>query len=427
MFAVWFVIAGVLLVGVALFGSFLKRLPLTAAVVYLAAGVALGPWGANLLRMDPLEDAKLLERLTEVAVIISLFTAGLKLRIPLTDRRWRPAILLASVAMLLTVSAIAAVAVLVLGLPLSAAVLLGAVLAPTDPVLASDVQVEHAGDAEPLRFSLTAEAGLNDGTAFPFVMLGLGLMGAHELGASGWRWAAIDLVWAVVAGLGIGTLCGAAIARLVLYMRRVHREAVGLDEFLALGLIALSYGIALLLSAYGFLAVFAAGLSVRRTEREHNQGAAPDDVKSAGKSSEEQATDPSSAPAYMARAVLGFNEQLERLGELAIVLVIGAMLATVTVERSAIWLTIILFIVVRPLATLLTLAWEPFSRRQRVLIAWFGVRGVGSIYYLAFALAHGMPSTTGRALADFTLIVVASSIVLHGVSVTPLMRRYSTR
>ena len=425
MFAVWFVIAGALLVGIALTGSVLKRLPLTAAMFYLAAGVALGPWGAGLLHIDALRDAELLERFTEVTVIISLFTAGLKLRLPGSDRRWRPAILLASFAMLLTVAAIAAFAVLVLGLPLSVAVLLGAILAPTDPVLASDVQVEHAGDAEPLRFSLTGEAGLNDGTAFPFVMLGLGLMGAHELGDYGWRWATIDLAWAVLAGLGIGTVCGAAVARLVLYLRRVHREAVGLDEFLALGLIALSYGLALLLSAYGFLAVFAAGLSVRRTEREHSEGAAPDDVAQAGKSSEEQATNPDTAPAYMARAVLGFNEQLERLGELAIVLVIGAMLATITLDRSAIGLTVVLFVVVRPLATLLTLVRVPSSRLQRAFIAWFGVRGVGSIYYLAFALTHGVPSSIGRVLADFTLVAVASSIVLHGVSVTPLMRRYS--
>jgi sodium/hydrogen antiporter len=193
MFAVWFVIAGILLVGIALSGSVLKRLPLTAAVIYLAAGAALGPWGAGLLQIDALRDAELLERITEVAVIISLFTAGLKLRIRATDRRWRPAILLASFAMLLTVAALAMFGVLVFGLPVGAAVLLGAVLAPTDPVLASDVQVEHAGDAEPLRFSLTAEAGLNDGTAFPFVMLGLGLMGAHELGAYGWRWVTLDL------------------------------------------------------------------------------------------------------------------------------------------------------------------------------------------------------------------------------------------
>jgi NhaP-type Na+/H+ or K+/H+ antiporter len=256
-------------------------------------------------------------------------------------------------------------------------------------------------------------------------MLGLGLMGAHGIGEYGWRWVTVDLLWAVAAGLGVGTLCGSGIGKLVIYLRRVHREAVGLDEFLTLGLIALSYGLALLVHSYGFLAVFAAGLSVRRIERQHTEVAAPADVKDAAASSEEQATDPSTAPAYMARAVLGFNEQLERLGEVAIVLVVGAMLAGVETTGPGIWLALSLFLVIRPAATLLTLVRVRLSRPQRAFIAWFGVRGVGSIYYLAYALSHGVPAPAARTLADVTLVVVAGSIVLHGISVTPLMQRYS--
>jgi NhaP-type Na+/H+ or K+/H+ antiporter len=427
MSTVWFVITGALLIGMALAGTVLKRLPLTASMFYLTAGALLGPWGAGLLHVNALGDASVLERVTEIAVIISLFTAGLKLRLPASDRRWRTAILLATVAMVLTIGGVAAFAVAAVGLPLGAAVLLGAVLAPTDPVLASDVQVEHAHDAEPVRLSLTGEAGLNDGTAFPFVLLGLGLLDTHELGAYGWRWLMIDLAWAVVAGLGVGTLCGAGIGKLVLYLRRVHREAVGLDEFLALGLIALSYGIALLLNGYGFLAVFAAGLSVRRIERQHSDLAPPADVSEAGRSTEEQATDPGTAPAYMARAVLSFNEQLERLGELAVVLIVGAMLADIQAWGPGSVLAFSLFVVIRPLATLLTLFRAPLSRPQRAFIAWFGVRGVGSIYYLAYALSHGVSAPAARMLADVTLVVVAASILLHGVSVTPLMHRYSAR
>jgi NhaP-type Na+/H+ or K+/H+ antiporter len=362
---------------------------------------------------------------TEFAVVISLFTAGLKLRLAGSDRRWQAPILLAALAMVLTVGGIAAVAVPTLGLSLGAAVLLGALLAPTDPVLASDVQVSHEHDAEPVRFSLTGEAGLNDGTAFPFVMLGLGLMGAHEIGAYGWRWFAVDLVWAVAAGLGVGTVCGAGIGKLVIYLRRVHREAVGLDEFLALGLIALSYGIALLVHAYGFLAVFAAGLSVRRIERQHSEVTAPADVEHAAASTEEQATNPDTAPAYMAHAVLGFNEQLERLGELVVVLVVGAMLSDIEAASAGIWFALSLFVVIRPVATLLALVRVPLSRPQRAFIAWFGVRGIGSIYYLAYALSHGASASAGRLLVDVTLVVVAASIVVHGISVTPLMQRYS--
>ena len=426
MATIWFVITGALLIGFALAGTVLKRLPVTPAMFYLAAGAWLGPWGVGLLQLDPFDDAEMLERLTEVAVIISLFTAGLKLRLPWSDRRWQIAMLLAGVAMILTIAGIAAFAVAI-GLALPLALLLGAILAPTDPVLASDVQVIHEHDAEPVRFSLTGEAGLNDGTAFPFVMLGLGLMGLHDLGGYGWRWWTLDLLWAVAAGLVVGTLCGAGIARLVIYLRREHKEAVGLDEFLALGLIALSYGIALLVGAYGFLAVFAAGLSVRRVERQHAEVTPSKAVKQAGLTAEEQATDPGTAPAYMANAVLGFNEQLERLGELAVVVVVGAMLAGIETVEPGLWLVLVLFAVIRPLSTALALLVTRLSPSQRAFIGWFGVRGVGSIYYLAFALTHGVAGLVARTLVDMTLVVVAASIVLHGVSVTPLMRRYLAR
>lgn len=403
----WFLIAGVLLVAVGVAGSLLKRLPLTTSMFYLGAGALLGPWGAGLIDLDVIGDAPLLETLTELAVIISLFTAGLKLRLPFADKRWRTALLLASVAMTLTVAGIAAFGVLAAGLSLAAAVLLGAVLAPTDPVLASDVQVAHEHDAEPVRFSLTGEAGFNDGTAFPFVMLGLGLIGAHELGENGWRWVAVDVIWAVAAGLAVGGAAGAGIGRLVLYMRRAHTEARGFDEFLALGLIALSYGIALQIHAYGFLAVFAAALSMRRIERQESDA----------------------APAKkMARAVLEFNEQLERLGEVAVVIVVGALLADIAGWTSGLLVALAVFTLIRPAATAVTLAGSALTATQRAFVAWFGVRGVGSIYYLTYALVHGASaSPEARAIADVTLVVVAASIVLHGVSVTPLMRRYRAR
>ncbi len=428
MSTVWFVIAGALLIGMALAGTVLKRLPLTAALFYLTAGALLGPWGVGLLHVDALDDASWLERLTEIAVIISLFTAGLKLRLPVSDRRWRAAILLATVAMVITMGGVATFAMAAFGLPLGSAVLLGALLAPTDPVLASDVQVEHEHDAEPVRLSLTAEAGLNDGTAFAFVMLGLGLMGTHALGPYAWRWLVIDVVWAVVGGLGVGTLCGAGIGQLVLYLRRVHREAVGLDEFIALGLIAISYGIALLLHAYGFLAVFTAGLSMRRIERQHSEVTPAPDVADAGRSREEQATDPGTAPAYMARAVLGFNEQLERLGELAVVVVVGAMLADIEAlePRSRVGARSVCR---HPAdgddADADSRATVTAAARVHRLVR--RARNVSSVYYLAYALSHGVSAPADRMLADMTLVVVTASIVVHGVSVTPLMQRYSAR
>jgi NhaP-type Na+/H+ or K+/H+ antiporter len=423
----WYLTIGGLLVVMAIAGSLLKRLPLTASIFYMAVGIGLGPPGAGLLQIDILRDAHLLERLTEVAVIVSLFTAGLKLRLPLSDRRWRPPVLLASVGMVVTVAGIAAVGHLALGLSPGAAVLLGAVLAPTDPVLASDVQVEHAGDHEEVRFTLTGEAGLNDGTAFPFVMLGLGLLGVHQMGALGARWLAIDGLWAICAGLVVGTACGSLVSRLVLYLRRKHREAVGLDDFLALGLIALSYGLALAIHSYGFLAVFAAGLALRRIEREDSGQPAPGEVGEAADGRTGPATHDERSPAAMAQAVLAFNQQLERVGEVAIVLVIGALLAAVSWSSLPLWFFAVLLLAIRPAATFLSLPGTKTTIGQRLLVAWFGVRGIGSVYYLAFALTHGLDGGEARVVADLTLAVVAVSIVAHGVSVTPLMKRYAAR
>jgi NhaP-type Na+/H+ or K+/H+ antiporter len=428
-FNLWFAIVGLLFISMALAGSLLKRLPLSSSLLYLLAGVALGPLGWKLMNINPVEQAKVLERVTEVAVIISLFTSGLKLRVSLKDHLWRLPLRLAFGSMIITVALITVIGVFLLRLPLGAAILLGAVLAPTDPVLASDVQVENASDSDRLRFSLTGEAGLNDGSAFPFVMLGLGLLGLHELGDFGWRWFAVDVLWAVLAGLGIGALFGNLVAHIVLYLRRQHKEAVGLDDFLVLGLIAMSYGVALLCHAYGFLAVFAAGLALRATERKHSGEKPPEEAIQAAETGqkEEIATHPELAPAYMAQAVLDFNEQLERIGEVAVVLLVGGMLSLrlITLEMAG-FVALMLF-VVRPIATHVGLLGARASRVQRGLIGWFGIRGIGSIYYLMYAIAHDLPTDISQRLVDLTFAVVASSIILHGISVTPLMNVYSKR
>ena len=187
-FEIWALIIGALLITMALSGTWLRQLPVSTAMLYLAAGYGLGPAGLALLAPDPLAYSVILERVAEVAVLISLFAVGLKLALPLSDKGWRLPLRLATVSMTITVALIAAIGMVGFGLSLGAAVLLGAILAPTDPVLASDVQLREANDRDRVRFSLTGEGGLNDGAAFPFVLLGLGLLGLHDLGASGWRW-----------------------------------------------------------------------------------------------------------------------------------------------------------------------------------------------------------------------------------------------
>jgi NhaP-type Na+/H+ or K+/H+ antiporter len=425
----WYLVVGIVFIIMALSGSVLKRLPLSASMLYLGAGVLVGPQALDLINFDPLAESDVIERITEVAVIVSLFSAGLKLRVPLRDPLWRLPVVLASWSMTLTVGLIALVGVVALGLPLGAAILLGAVLAPTDPVLASDVQVTGPRDRDRLRFTLTGEAGLNDGTAFPFVMLGLGLLGLHDIGELGWRWLAIDVLWAIPGGLLIGGLLGTATGRVILYLRHEHKEAVGLDDFFALGLIAISYGTAIFLHTYGFLAVFAAGLALRKIEeRSGGLEQAPDEVIAAAAAEgreEEIATDPKTAPAYMTQAVLGFTEQLERIGEVVVMLMVGVMISVTGVPDTALWFVPLLLVVIRPVAAGLGMIRSTTTSLQRAFIAWFGIRGIGSIYYLMYAIQHGLSVDSARLITGLTLAVVASSVVVHGVSVTPLMRRYS--
>ncbi|CAN7165187.1 cation:proton antiporter [Rhizobacter sp. LjRoot28] len=444
--ALWAIVAGLLLIVMAISTSLLNRLPISRAILYLLVGVAISPIGFGWLRISFTDNAGLIEGVAEVVVLASLFTSGLKLRAPLTTRRWTRPLRLASVSMVVTVLLITLVGVGLLGLSLGAAVLLGAILAPTDPVLAADVQVANAHDRDELRFALTGEGGLNDGTAFPVVMLGLGLLGLHSLGDAGWRWVAVDVVWAVSAGIACGAAVGHGVGALVLYLRRIHKHALGLDNFIGLGVIALSYGVAVAAHAYGFLAVFAAGVAFRQIERRHSLRHPAATAAATGASKvataagvaavaeegnpaatlDALATDDTQAAGFMAHAVLTFNEQIEHLGEMVAVVMLGALLWTVDWYDVPWFFAIAMLIVVRPVAVLIGLAGSASTPVQSGFIGWFGIKGIGSLYYLAYACDHGLEEPLATSLVALTLSTVVLSNVLHGVSVTPLMRTYAS-
>jgi sodium/hydrogen antiporter len=426
MLTAWFLITGSLLLLMVLTGTLLERLPISSAIIYLMIGIVLGPYGLNLLTFDPIVNSKGLELVAEIAVLISLFTVGLKLRVSVFDRAWRLPLRLASCTMVVTIVLIAVASMFMLSLELGEALLLGAILAPTDPVLASDVQVKDAGEKDRVRFGLTGEGGLNDGIAFPFVMLGLGLMGLHEIGSYGSLWLWRDLTWPIAAGVASGWLCGFLVGNWVLYLRRVHREALGLEEFLAIGLIAFSYGFALLIDSYGFLAVFAAGLGLRRIGQNQFKAMVAKVVAWPRKTiSRDKLTH--EAPTQMANALIEFNEQLERIVEVAVVVLVGSMLTTQIISQQVFWLCVLLFIVIRPIAVVLGLAGSRTPRAQTRLLAWFGIRGLGSLYYLMYAVNHDLPDPLVRQFVDLVFGVIAMSIVVHGISATPLMERYYSR
>lgn len=421
----WMLIIGGILLAMGITSEFVRRLPITNAMMYLAAGFLIGPTLLHLFHFNPLQQSAVLERVTEMGVILSLFTAGLKMPVPVNLMEWRFPLLLGFAGMAVTATIIAGFGFWALGLPLGAAVLLGGVLAPTDPVLARDVQVRQAGDRDSLRFGLTCEAGINDGSAFPVVMLGLGLLGLHEI-SGGWRWVLVDVAWATGAGIALGVVCGWLLACLVWELHRRNHALELLDNFLCLGLIAAVYGASLMIHAYGFLAVFAAAVALRHTEfRLASRGAAK---RVSGKEMTRSGSelDPDEAPTMgVTDRSLLFKEQLEHFSEIILILIIGGTLFLNSWNWPAVLLAFFVFLVARPLGVWLATAGSGEPARNRFMAGWFGIRGIGSLYYLMYAIQHGLSEELGLQLIELVLIVVTLSIMVHGVTVKPLMAWYA--
>lgn len=420
----WFILIGILMLARGLATTTIARLPFTSAIVYLGVGLLLGPLALGIFSIDPLKQSHLLETLTEIAVLISLFSAGVKMPVPIRRERWAPAIRMAWVSMSVSVGLIAAFACLVLKLPLGAGVLLGAILAPTDPVLATDVQVRHADDRDKLRFTLTCEAGMNDGSAFPFVILGLGLLGVHELGDYAWKWVAVDVLWATCVAIAIGYAGGAALGKLSWMLRGKEPKHEVLDDLVGLGLIGVVYGLSVSAHAWGFLAVFFAGVALRQTElvlsgaHKDRQGLLVPDQQAAGAPADPQ------APMTVSAGSLVFKEHLERLSELTLVLLLGGMVGKGDWNWHTWGTALFLFIVARPLSVVIGLLGSSASWRIRGLTGWFGVRGIGSVYYLMYAINHGLPHSMARHFIEITVVVIMMSILVHGTSTNPIMERF---
>lgn len=434
----WMAMTGVLLMAVALSSAWIRRMPISTAAIYLAVGCVIGPWGFELVRVDLVNAAPWVERCTEVAVILALFVGGLRLRLPLRHEMWSAAYVLASLAMLGCIAGVALVAYLVFDLEAGMAILLGAILAPTDPVLAGAVTVEHSQDHDRLRYALSGEAGLNDGAAFPFVVLALLLMqpdwNAGDLGS----WAAHRLLWAVPVGLLAGFAMGRLVGRVAIVLRSRNRDTQAPTSLLALALIALAYTFAEGIGAWGFLSVFAAGVGLRRAELEAvtlaphpeaelgPEGEHPpaETLVPATAVSEKELGSPAVAAGVMVAESFSFGDTMERVLEVLLVVVVGISLASHWDWRGFL-LGLVLIAVVRPLVVAACFAGSATTALQRGLIGWFGIRGIGSLYYLSYAISHGIERSDALTLADFTVSVVALSIVAHGLSATPLMDWYN--
>ena len=401
---------GLLFAGVAVFAaigalSHQEDRAFSASIIYLGLGVGAAA-GIEVLGVgwvQPVEDHKLYEKAAELAVIIALFATGLKLDRELTFSAWGTVSRLLVIAMPLTIAAIAVFGTQVMGLSLGAAIILGATLAPTDPVLAGDIGVGPPGDEdehEPF-FSITGEAGLNDGLAFPFVLLGVILAGDE---AAGWlgAWALEDVAYAIGVAALVGAALGYGLAAIVVPLRDRRLLAPELDGWLAIAAVLAIYGATEVLSAYGFLAAFIGGLAFRRYEHGHEYN----------------------------QHVHAGAELVEKFAELALVLLLGSTLTLAGLQQPGWsgWLLVpVLLVLIRPAAVLVSLLGSGTERPERLFIGWFGVRGIGSLYYVAVAigltdLADGEAAT----LFWTTAICVVASIVVHGVTASTLSRRWVT-
>ena len=397
-------LGGVLLL-LALSEQRVRPWPLSPALIYLLVGWAGAVWlgapGVETLT----QHAASAVFVTELAVLVSLFAVGLRLLLPPTFKAWRVALLLAGPGMVVTILLAMGAAYLLLGLPWAAALLLASVVAPTDPVLASDVQIESSEDRDAVRLSLTAEGGMNDGGALPAVMLALGLLGLHGLGPSGAHWWWADFIWPIAGGALIGSALGGLIG-LALKRLMAHGDRVLRDEFIYVGVVVLSFGLARALNASSFIVAFAAGITLLLPLRNALEG---------------------SAASRLTDRLHAFGARIERLIEAALVLAVGAALASVGVGWRELGFALMLLIVVRPASVLAVVRRTHMPLAQRRLVGWFGIRGIGSLFYLVFALEHGVTGSLADTLTSATLACVALSIVLHGVSATPLMRAYKHR
>jgi NhaP-type Na+/H+ or K+/H+ antiporter len=280
-----------------------------------------------------------------------------------------------------------------------------------------------------LRFTLTSEAGMNDGSAFPFVMLGLGLLGLHELGDFGLDWVLMDVIWATVGGIALGVAAGAALALVGWKLRRAPAKHVLLDDFLGLGLIGVVYSLSVTFHVWGFLAVFFAAVALRQTEMKlasatprAEDECIPDDAQHGGHS-----VDAPTPPPLVSEGSLVFKEHLERLSEVILILLIGGTLFVDSWTWKAVGLALFLFMVARPVGVLVSLVGTRTPMRMQGLTGWFGVRGIGSLYYLMYAIQHGLPEPLALEMIRMTLIVLTLSIILHGISVKPMLARFWRR
>ena len=394
-------VLGITFLAAAALPKIIRNSFISLPMVFVGAGMAIPFIWPGSPRFDPMMNGEVVERMAELAVIISLMSAGLKLDRKIGWKSWQSTWRLLGIVMPVCI-VLLAIGGVAIGLPVAAALLLGAVIAPTDPVLASSVQVGPPGEEneDESRFALTSEAGLNDGLAFPFVNLAIlfaasGTAAGISLG-NFFDWLWVDVLWKISAGIGMGVIIGRVVAFVVF---RVCRPTPMADGFIAIALTLVAYGGTEMVHGYGFLAVFVAALVFRFYERDH----------------------------VYHKSFHDFSEQIEQLLMVVILVGFGAAISHglfAPLTWPAVLLALAFLLLIRPLAGLLGLAKTDATPSQRFAVSLLGIRGIGTFYYLAHALNHGfITEYEGRMIWAISGLIVLISIVFHGITAQRVMRR----
>jgi NhaP-type Na+/H+ or K+/H+ antiporter len=392
-------ILGVCILIVAWLPPLLKTKPLSYTSVFVLLGIILYLLPIDLPVADPLKNETIATHLTELSVILSLMGSGLKIDKEFSFKAWIMPMRLIVVTMLLSIGLLAVLGWWWLGLVPASAMLFAAAMAPTDPVLASSVQVGPPGEGmeDNIRFSLTGEAGLNDGLAFPFVYLAIALLPQElSLAQRLTNWLLLDLLYRVLAGILLGWLSGKVLAYLIFEFPKRINISGSTYGFIVIAITLITYGITEMARGYGFMAVFVAALALRDFERDHE---------------------------YY-KELHNFSDQLEKILMVIVLVFLGGAIADGMLKHltwEGVILSLLFIFIIRPLTGLAALIKTEATIKERITISFFGIRGIGSFFYLAYALEKADFSHKEElwAMAAFTVVV---SIVVHGFFAAPVMR-----
>ena len=392
-----------------LFGTFFpilfRRIPISLPMLQVGFGIAMGYWWLSLPFLDPIENGLVIEKMTEFVVLVSLVGAGLKLDTPLNWQLWRPTMRLLLITMPIGIFLMGTLGYYAFGLSLGAAILLGAVLAPTDPVLASSIQVgpPNSGGEDKTRFALTSEAGLNDGLAFPFVYLAIKIAEATSQGkvvtsSLLWDWFTHDVLWKIIVGVLVGVAVGKLVAKVVFSDKASETNLS--QGYMVIALTLLAYGFAEFVHSYGFISVFVAALAFRRSERDHDYHAKLHDFA-------EQ-----SEGLFMSVVLISFG-----------ILIGQALMSGIELTWRVYIVSFVFLLVIRPLGGMIALAGMDMQRNEKYVISALGIRGLGTLYYLSYALNQGFfDEADSLKLWIVCIIVILASIVIHGMTASKLLK-----